>query len=107
MFSRFMPLHTQPTTMASSISWITLFFTLVQAVYVPPENPCEYSWITQKVDHFGRNNGTFQQRYSISTSHFKPGGPIHFFQGEETNSLDCAVCIRIKNRMRGLDEVNP
>ncbi|XXH02210.1 hypothetical protein Hte_008578 [Hypoxylon texense] len=52
--------------------------------------PCGYKWITQPIDHFGDANGTFQQRYSIFDGFFKPGGPIMFFQGEESWALDCA-----------------
>jgi hypothetical protein len=52
---------------------------------------CDYRFLTQPIDHFANNNGTFQQRYSIFTEFFKPGGPIMFFQGEETVTLDCAV----------------
>ena len=52
---------------------------------------CEYLHITQSIDHFGNHNGTFQQRFSIFTEFFEPGGPIMFFQGEESFDLDCAV----------------
>ncbi|KAI1134031.1 peptidase S28 [Hypoxylon sp. FL0543] len=50
---------------------------------------CDYKWITQPIDHFGLTNGTFQQRYSIFDNFYKPGGPIMFFQGEESWYLDC------------------
>jgi hypothetical protein len=53
-------------------------------------SPCDYKTITQPIDHFGAINGTFQQRYSYFDEFYKPGGPIMFFEGEETN-LDCAV----------------
>jgi alpha-beta hydrolase superfamily lysophospholipase len=45
-------------------------------------------WFTQHVDHSGSTNGTFQQKYYISTEHYKHGGPILFFQGAEATSLD-------------------
>ncbi|KAI1130432.1 peptidase S28 [Nemania abortiva] len=51
---------------------------------------CDYKLMTQSIDHFGRNNNTFPQRYSIFTDHFRPGGPILLFQGEESTFLDCA-----------------
>ncbi|KAI2472709.1 peptidase S28 [Annulohypoxylon bovei var. microspora] len=51
---------------------------------------CDYKWITQPIDHFGITNGTFQQRYSVFDEFYKPGGPIMFFQGEESWYLDCA-----------------
>ncbi|KAI2617711.1 peptidase S28 [Hypomontagnella submonticulosa] len=51
---------------------------------------CDYQWITQPIDHFGAVNGTFKQRYSIFDDFYKPGGPIMFFQGEESWVLDCA-----------------
>lgn len=52
---------------------------------------CEFKFITQEVDHFGKANGTFQQRYNIVTDFFQPGGPILLFQGEESTTLDCVV----------------
>lgn len=51
---------------------------------------CDYKWTTQPIDHFGAVGGAFQQRFSIFTEFFKPGGPIMFFQGEESWFLDCA-----------------
>ncbi|KAI1378058.1 peptidase S28 [Hypoxylon crocopeplum] len=51
---------------------------------------CDYKWITQPIDHFYQTNGTYQQRYSIFDEFYKPGGPIMFFQGEESWYLDCA-----------------
>ncbi len=48
------------------------------------DDGCDFQWMTQSVDHFNHSNATFQQRYSISTEHFRPGGPALFFQGEET-----------------------
>ncbi|KAI4862306.1 peptidase S28 [Hypoxylon rubiginosum] len=51
---------------------------------------CDYKWITQPIDHFGDTNGTFQQRYSVFDDFYQPGGPIMFFQGEESWYLDCA-----------------
>jgi hypothetical protein len=38
---------------------------------------------TQLVYHDGSSNATFQQRYQLDTSHFRPGGPILFLQGAE------------------------
>ena len=58
-----------------------------------PLEQCDYQVMEQKIDHGNGINGTFQQRYSIFMEHFKPGGAILFFQGEETN-LDCAVRAR-------------
>ena len=57
------------------------------------EEACDYSYLTQSVDHFGKHNGTFQQRYSVMREFFKPGGPILLFQGEETDLLDCPVSV--------------
>jgi pimeloyl-ACP methyl ester carboxylesterase len=50
---------------------------------------CKDQWMTQNIDHFGKHNGTFQQRYTINTDSYAPGGPILLFQGEETDVLDC------------------
>ncbi|KAJ9610426.1 hypothetical protein H2200_005203 [Cladophialophora chaetospira] len=55
----------------------------------PNANDCSFRTFTQNIDHFGQHNGTFQQKYNLVTEFFKPGGPIFFFQGEESTYLDC------------------
>jgi hypothetical protein len=55
------------------------------------ESDCVFQYYDQKIDHFGKYNGTFKQKYNLVTEFFKPGGPILFFQGEEGTSLDCVV----------------
>ncbi|KAF3919129.1 hypothetical protein ABW21_db0207391 [Orbilia brochopaga] len=43
-------------------------------------------WFTQKVDHTdASNNDTFQQRYWIGTTFYKPGGPVIVLEGGETS----------------------
>ncbi|EWC47482.1 hypothetical protein DRE_00450 [Drechslerella stenobrocha 248] len=43
-------------------------------------------WFPQKVDHLGPpNNNTFNQRYWISTTFYKPGGPVIVLDGGETS----------------------
>ncbi|KAF3941025.1 hypothetical protein ABW19_dt0201677 [Dactylella cylindrospora] len=43
-------------------------------------------WFPQKVDHADpSNNNTFQQRYWIGTSFYKPGGPVIVLEGGETS----------------------
>lgn len=69
----------------------SIFIALVRLTFA--EDACSYCYITQHIDHFGKHNGSFQQRYSMITEYFKPGRPILFFQGEETDTLDCAVRI--------------
>ncbi|KPI40418.1 Lysosomal Pro-X carboxypeptidase [Cyphellophora attinorum] len=53
------------------------------------EPECKYDYFTQKVDHFGKNDSTFQQKYSLSTEFYKPGGPIFYMQGAEGSPLGC------------------
>lgn len=46
----------------------------------------ETKWFTQELDHFDfSNTATFQQRYLISKEHWKPGGPVFFYTGNEGN----------------------
>lgn len=46
----------------------------------------ETKWFTQELDHFDfSNTKTFQQRYLVNTDHWKPGGPIFFYTGNEGN----------------------
>jgi hypothetical protein len=52
---------------------------------------CHYGSFMQKIDHFGRHNGTFSQRYSLNTDYYEPGGPIFWTQGSEGADLDCIV----------------
>ncbi|KAI1090935.1 peptidase S28 [Rostrohypoxylon terebratum] len=72
----------------------SLFFLLIAILglgsALGTTSKCDYKWITQPIDHTGATNGTFQQRYSIFDDFYKPGGPIMFFQGEESWFLDCA-----------------
>ncbi|KAF2732728.1 hypothetical protein EJ04DRAFT_565719 [Polyplosphaeria fusca] len=69
---------------------VTLACAAASASTPTPEAACEYRHLTQRTDHFGKHNGSFQQRFSIIDDYFKPGGPILLFQGEETDLLDCA-----------------
>lgn len=48
------------------------------------------AWFTQKLDHAdSQSTVTFQQRYQLDTTSFKPGGPILFYQGAESSSFLC------------------
>lgn len=59
---------------------------------IPPnENDCYFQYYKQRIDHFGQHDGTFQQKYNLVTDFYKPGGPIFFYQGEESTYLDCVV----------------
>ena len=58
---------------------------------VPREDNCQYDHYTQKIDHFGRHNGTFQQKYNLVTDYYEPGGPIFWAQGSEQHFLPCLV----------------
>jgi hypothetical protein len=59
---------------------------------VPPNlNDCSFQYFSQQVDHFGNHNGTFPQKYNLVLDFFEPGGPIFFYQGEETTYLECVV----------------
>ncbi|KAJ2095936.1 hypothetical protein IW146_010450, partial [Coemansia sp. RSA 922] len=41
-------------------------------------------WITQPIDHFGANNGTWKQKYMVNAEHYKPGGPIYILTPGES-----------------------
>lgn len=46
---------------------------------LPPDE-----WYTQKLDHFDpTNNKTWQQRYQVNNSFYKPGGPVFLMIGGE------------------------
>lgn len=51
-------------------------------------------FFTQLVDHNSTSNGTFQQQYQIIKPHFKPGGPIFYYQQAETANFACLVSRR-------------
>lgn len=53
--------------------------------------PCDTQFLTQPIDHSNPQLGTFQQQYQLVTEFYKPGGPILFYQGEETPDMTCAV----------------
>lgn len=46
---------------------------------------CEqFQTFTQNVDHFGFSNlDTYEQRYIMNVDHWKTGGPIFFYAGNE------------------------
>ncbi|KAJ9604009.1 hypothetical protein H2200_011531 [Cladophialophora chaetospira] len=50
---------------------------------------CSTQFFNQAVDHGSTKAGTFGQQYEILTDHFKPGGPILFWQQAETSSFGC------------------
>ncbi|ETN42210.1 uncharacterized protein HMPREF1541_04151 [Cyphellophora europaea CBS 101466] len=50
---------------------------------------CHYEYFNQKVDHSGKENGTFTQRYSLNTDYYEPGGPVFWMQGSEGADLGC------------------
>jgi hypothetical protein len=55
------------------------------------DETCHFESCTQKVDHSAQNNEYFSQPYSLITDHYKPGGPIFYYQGSELYELDCVV----------------
>ncbi|KAJ2009074.1 hypothetical protein GGI04_000763 [Coemansia thaxteri] len=42
------------------------------------------AWITQLIDHFGANNGTWKQQYLVNAEHYRPGGPIYILTPGES-----------------------
>ncbi|KAJ2848939.1 hypothetical protein IWW36_002978 [Coemansia brasiliensis] len=48
-----------------------------------PASSTQY-WFTQPIDHFGGNNGTWQQQYLVNATFYKPGGPIFISTPGET-----------------------
>ncbi|KAJ1753498.1 hypothetical protein LPJ79_000357 [Coemansia sp. RSA 1821] len=48
-----------------------------------PASSTQY-WFTQPIDHFGNNNGTWQQQYLVNATFYKPGGPIFISTPGET-----------------------
>ncbi|EDU43733.1 conserved hypothetical protein [Pyrenophora tritici-repentis Pt-1C-BFP] len=48
-----------------------------------PVVPTQY--IELPIDHFGKNNGTFRNRYWVNTAGYKPGGPIFVYDMTETS----------------------
>ena len=67
----------------STLLWTLLAITVTaQSNYTCVGVPCLN--FTQKLNHDKPDDlTTFQQRYQLDTSHFKPGGPILFHQSEE------------------------
>ncbi|KAK4071672.1 uncharacterized protein Triagg1_5910 [Trichoderma aggressivum f. europaeum] len=54
-----------------------------------PNCTIKTQFFTQLVDHNSTTNGTFQQQYQIIKPHFKPGGPIFYYQQAETAKFAC------------------
>lgn len=53
---------------------------------------CTEQWFTQYIDHFTWNTSTYQQRYFVYDSYFRPGGPIFFYTGNEADVEVFANC---------------
>jgi len=51
------------------------------------------SWTTARLDHFSVDPRTFQQRYFVNTSVWKPGGPVFLCVGGEGPPLDEDVVV--------------
>ncbi|KAJ1825290.1 hypothetical protein LPJ60_000002 [Coemansia sp. RSA 2675] len=49
-----------------------------------PANTTVAAWITQPIDHFGANNGTWRQQYMVNDKYYKPGGPIYILTPGES-----------------------
>ncbi|KAL6887422.1 serine carboxypeptidase S28 domain-containing protein [Trichoderma longibrachiatum] len=60
---------------------------VVNAQANSPNCTTKTQFFTQLVEHNSTANGTFQQQYQILKSHFKPGGPIFYYQQAETGTL--------------------
>jgi lysosomal Pro-X carboxypeptidase len=60
----------------------------VLPAHSPKVNPT-LNWFSQPVDHFSPppadSPATYQQRYFISDEHYKPGGPMFFYCGNEAD----------------------
>ena len=58
--------------------------------FLPRQEQCQFQYFDQKIDHFGKHDGTFRQKYSVNTDYHEPGGPVFFEQGGE-GALSCVV----------------
>ncbi|KAL6701539.1 serine carboxypeptidase S28 domain-containing protein [Trichoderma pleuroticola] len=77
----------------TSERWLPALLAL-QAIVVnsqssSPNCTIKTEFFTQLVDHNSTTNGTFQQQYQIIKPHFKPGGPIFYYQQAETATFAC------------------
>ncbi|KAF2104899.1 hypothetical protein NA57DRAFT_71100 [Rhizodiscina lignyota] len=79
------------------LTYVFTFFSLSIGQTLPPL-PCTInptSFFDQTLNHDANSgsasagNGAFKQKYQLNTTHFKPGGPILFYQGAETSSINC------------------
>jgi len=70
-------MHRIPSWLLAAVACTTVVGAAGGTLSPPAQN------LTQKVDHASNDNATFLQRYQLDTTHFKPGGPILFHQGEE------------------------
>ncbi|XP_076371487.1 lysosomal Pro-X carboxypeptidase isoform X1 [Tachypleus tridentatus] len=66
--------------------WIMLMLNLSLIDFVQNTSSLEYKilYFKQKVDHFGYvNSEMYMQRYIIADKHWRPGGPMFFYTGNE------------------------
>ncbi len=53
----------------------------------PGAHSCQELWFDQRVDHFSFrpwHHSVWRQRYLVNDEHWKPGGPIFFYVGNES-----------------------
>ena len=60
-------------------------------------------WMTARLDHFSADTRTFQQRFFINASLYKPGGPVFLCVGGEGPPMTEAVVVsgEVKAGQRG------
>lgn len=64
-----------------------------------------------KVDHFNATSATFNQRYWISSRHYKPGGPVIALSADQSpapgyvRSLDYGIVDEVLKQTNGLGVV--
>ncbi|KAH8808664.1 peptidase S28 [Xylogone sp. PMI_703] len=72
-------------------SWAVLSFTTAVNAQMTTSSNCSTQLFPQLIDHgnSSSSNATFLQRYQVNSTHFKPGGPIFYYQQAETAIFAC------------------
>ena len=86
-------------------------FYKAQEFYTTLRDPVPAQLITQKVDHFcGTCTETFQQRFFVNDTFYKPGGPVFLCVGGEgpaltgwsvVSSVHCNVAVEYASQVSG------
>jgi hypothetical protein len=82
-------------------------------VLIEPIRFMQVGWMTSRIDHFSPDGRTWQQRYFLNSTFYKPGGPVFLCVGGEgppltenvviTGEYHCALMVHLASQHSALN----